>query len=62
MGIILIIAWTPDGISEKRLKNLRRKAFLKFYLRPKILIKMVGEIKNIENFKFISKRIVNWMS
>jgi len=56
------IAWTPDGISEKRLKNLRRKAFLKFYLRPKILIKMVGEIKNIENFKFISKRIVNWMS
>ena len=56
------IAWTPEGISEKRLKNLRRKAFLKFYLRPKILIKMVGEIKNIENFKFISKRIVNWMS
>jgi anaerobic magnesium-protoporphyrin IX monomethyl ester cyclase len=56
------IAWTPKGISEKRLKNLRRKAFLKFYLRPKILTKMIGEIKNMENFIFISKRIVNWMS
>lgn len=56
------IAWAPKGISEKKLKNLRRKAFLRFYLRPKILFKMVGEIKNFENLKFISKRIVHWMS
>lgn len=55
------IAWTPKGISENELKNLRRKAFLKFYLRPKIFFKMISEIKNIENLRFISKRILRWM-
>ena len=56
------IAWTPKGISERELRNLRRKAFLRFYLRPRIFIKMLNEVKNIENFIFISKRIVRWMA
>ena len=56
------IAWTPNGISAKRLKNLRRKALLKFYLRPHIMIRVLSEIKNFENFKFILVRIYRWLS
>jgi len=55
------IAWSPKGISIKKLKNLRRKAFIKFYMRPKIILKMLMEIKNFENFKFIIIRIYRWI-
>ncbi|MFH1210169.1 MAG: radical SAM protein [archaeon] len=56
------VAWSPKGISTKRLKALRRKAFLKFYLRPKIIVKMLSEIKNYENLKFIIIRIFSWLT
>ncbi|MBL7147645.1 MAG: B12-binding domain-containing radical SAM protein [Nanoarchaeota archaeon] len=56
------IAWSPKGISNKQLKNLRRNAFLKFYLRPKILFKMLSEIKNFQNFKFIIIRVFRWLT
>ncbi|MFH0832275.1 MAG: radical SAM protein [Candidatus Aenigmatarchaeota archaeon] len=56
------IVWTPDGISERQLKNLRRKAFLRFYLRPHIMLKMLSEIKNLENLKFVLLRIYRWLA
>lgn len=55
------IVWAPKGMSIKKLKNLRRKAFIIFYMRPKILFKMLSEIKNLENFKFIILRMYRWM-
>ncbi len=56
------IAWAPQGITEQELRNLRRKALLKFYLRPKIIFKMMLEVKNLENFVYIMRRIVRWMA
>ena len=56
------IAWTPEGISEKRLKNLRRKAFFKFYLRPHIMLKILSEIKTMENLRFIIVRMYRWLA
>ncbi|MBU2633723.1 MAG: B12-binding domain-containing radical SAM protein [Nanoarchaeota archaeon] len=55
------IAWSPKGISTNELKKLRRKAFLEFYLRPQIILKMLSEIKNFQNFKFIIIRIFRWL-
>lgn len=55
------IAWTPNGISSQRLKNLRRKAFFKFYLRPHIMAKMLSEIRNFENLRFVLLRIYRWV-
>lgn len=55
------VVWSPKGISMKKLNSLRRKAFLKFYLRPKIMFKMLGEIRSFENFKFILRRMYRWM-
>jgi len=55
------VVWSPAGISMKELKGLRRKAFLKFYLRPKILFQMLREIRSFENLKFILVRIYRWL-
>ena len=55
------IVWAPKGISFKKLKNLRRKALLKFYLRPDILIKMIVEIKTMQSLKLVILRAYRWL-
>ncbi len=54
------IDYVPEGLTEKELKNLQRTAFLKFYLRPKILLSLIREINSFEHFKFILQR--TWYS
>lgn len=53
--------YSPKGISIKELKNLRRKALLSFYLRPKILFRMARDIKNLTHFKIVMRRIFRWI-
>ena len=50
------VPYTPVGISRAKLKKLQRNAHLKFYLRPKIMFKLLREIKSFNQFKFILKR------
>lgn len=56
------IAWTPQGITENELRNYRRKALIKFYLRPKIMMKMLSEVKNLEHSFYIMRRMVRWLA
>lgn len=44
-------AYVPEGMTRKQLKSLHRKAFLGFYLRPRILF---------ENLKFMLRPRVAW--
>jgi len=55
------VAYSPPGISRHELKALQRKAFLSFYLRPKTLLKMLGEIKSYRHFKSILNRAVDYL-
>lgn len=51
-----------DKISGKKLKHFQREAFLRFYfLRPKILIKNLLEIKRPAQVIFLLKRAVRWL-
>jgi len=59
--ILADAVYAPQGFTTKELKNLRRRAFLSFYLRPKILFKMMREIKNFKHFKIVMKRILRWI-
>jgi len=59
--ILADVAYSPPGISKRQLKNLRRLGFLRFYLRPKILIKMLREIKSPKHFLTVFKRIFKWL-
>ncbi|MCX7771282.1 MAG: radical SAM protein, partial [Proteobacteria bacterium] len=53
--------WAPQGFSVKELANLRRKALLKFYLRPRIIKDFVLGIKSFEHFFYIIKRALRWL-
>ncbi len=56
------IAYAPKGITPKMLKRLRRKALIKFYLRPKIAWGLIISINSFSHFKFIFKRVFNWLT
>jgi radical SAM superfamily enzyme YgiQ (UPF0313 family) len=50
------VPYSPQGISKKQLKSWQRKAYLRFYLRPSILIKLLREIKSFNHLKITAKR------
>lgn len=53
--------YAPPGFTRSEMKALRRKALLRFYLRPKIFFKFVSEIRNPKHLKIILKRIYSWI-
>jgi radical SAM superfamily enzyme YgiQ (UPF0313 family) len=59
--ILADVVYSPPGISRKQLKNLRRLGFYRFYLRPKILFKLLCEIKSPKHFYIVFKRIFKWL-
>lgn len=50
------VVYTPKNISKKDLVRLQRKAFWKFYTRPRILINILREIKSFSQFKVVFKK------
>lgn len=55
------VAYSPRGIPKSKLKSLQRKAFLAFYLRPHILLKLIMEIKSANHLKIIFKRALDYL-
>ncbi len=55
------VTYAPRSMSLKTMKKLNRKAYFKFYLRPKIMFKMLTEIKRLEDFRFVFSRILIWI-
>ncbi|MFH1593066.1 MAG: radical SAM protein [Candidatus Omnitrophota bacterium] len=53
--------FSPDGITKETLKNLQRKAFLRFFLRPGVLFRNLRQIKSIGHFKYLARRFGRWM-
>lgn len=50
------VPYSPPSISKKRLKGLQRRAYIEFYLRPKVLLDVLREIKTLEQVKFLLRR------
>lgn len=55
------VAYTPKGITKKQLKQLQRRAFLEFHLRPRILLKMISEIRSTNHLKQILIRMIDYL-
>lgn len=53
-------AYTPVGLSRKRLKSLQRLAFAKFYLRPRIILYHIKSIKSFRHFLYLARRFFRW--
>ena len=55
------VPYSPDGITKRQLKRLQRRAFLEFHLRPRILLKMLSEIKSMNHLRTNLRRIVDYL-
>lgn len=53
--------WSPPNLSVSELAWYRRKALLKFYLRPKIIWNFIKGIKSFEHLFYIAKRAIRWL-
>lgn len=53
--------YVTKGLGIKQLKFLQRLAFLKFYSRPRIILKNLLGIKSFRHFRFIFKRFFHWI-
>jgi radical SAM superfamily enzyme YgiQ (UPF0313 family) len=55
------VAYVPDGLTRRELKNLQRLAYLEFYLRPKILINVLKEIISLKHAYRLLRRFMDAM-
>ena len=55
------VAYTPKGMTKDELKNIQRKAFLSFYLRPKQFISLISNIKSYNHLSYILRRVYRWL-
>lgn len=51
----------PAAISERRLKALQRRAFLSFFLRPRIFFSTLMSIRTTKQAGFIIRRMVSYL-
>lgn len=54
--------WAPPNFTVSELVWLRRKALLRFYLRPRIIRDFIAGIKSFEHFFYILKRAIRWLT
>lgn len=53
------VAFCDEGITPEQIKHLQRKAYLRFYLRPKILISLFREVRSFLHLKYLLKRFID---
>ncbi len=54
------ISYTPRRISSKRLKQLQRKAYFRFYFRHKVFIDMLRQVRSFEHLLQLAKRFIDY--
>lgn len=55
------VPYVPRGMTREELKAFQRRAFLEFHLRPKILVKLLSEIKSPFHLLSIVKRARDYL-
>ena len=53
--------YAPAGMTREQLRSYQRKAFLRFYLRPRILIRNILGIKSFLHLKYLVRRFYHWL-
>lgn len=55
------VPYAPKGVSREQLRSLQREAFLKFYLRPGVMLRNVMQIRSLTHFGYLAKRFYHWI-
>lgn len=53
------VAFCDEGIRPEQLKQLQRRAYLRFYLRPRIIYSLLREIRSLTHLKFLLRRFID---
>lgn len=53
------VAYVDKGIDPADIKSLQRKAYIRFYLRPRIIYGLIREIKSFRHLKFLLLRFLD---
>jgi radical SAM superfamily enzyme YgiQ (UPF0313 family) len=53
------VAFCDEGIRPEQLKQLQRRAYLRFYLRPRIIFSLLREIRSLTHLKFLLRRFID---
>lgn len=56
------VSYAPDGVSKSQIKNLQRLAYIRFYSRPKIIYKILREIRSIRHLRMLFNRFIDALS
>jgi hypothetical protein len=53
--------YAPEGMTPSGLKKIQRKAFLRFYLRPRILLRLVLEVQSLRHLRGLVRRARDYL-
>jgi radical SAM superfamily enzyme YgiQ (UPF0313 family) len=55
------VPYAPKGVTREQLRGLQREAFLKFYLRPGIMLRNIMQVRSLTHFGYLAKRFYHWI-
>ncbi len=55
------VPYAPKGVTRERLRGLQREAFLRFYLRPRIMLRNAMQVRSLTHFGYLAKRFYHWI-
>jgi hypothetical protein len=51
--------FTPNGITQKQMRRLLRRAFIGFYARPGVIWRFIRQIRSIDQATILIRRLVD---
>jgi anaerobic magnesium-protoporphyrin IX monomethyl ester cyclase len=54
-------AFAPPGMTKAELKRWQRRAFLRFYLRPRQIIAMISDVQSLSHLKVVVRRSLDFL-
>lgn len=55
------VPYAPRGVTREQLRSLQREAFMRFYLRPNIMLRNMLQVRSLAHFGYLAKRFYHWI-
>jgi len=56
------VGYVPEGMTKNEIKNMQRRAYLSFYLRPKILYEVLKDVTSPKHLYFLIRRLIDGLT
>lgn len=55
------VPYAPKGVTREQLRSLQREAFLRFFLRPRVMLRNLAQVRSPRHFGYLAKRFYHWI-